>query len=220
VIKPLEILAEGPNVVMEYRCLDIGVMIFGKNNLLLGIGAAYPGTIAVAARHDLSGTDALNPGYFMGMPLIGRAQHFPFVRAGGTQQPFEVQAGYHVRHFPVAIVAPQLGIENLVARGEHDRRYVELDFLGLLMKIDCLVLTYAFANTAFFLFEVKAAFMYVSDKRNGLGKVYMNRFIRRQVLVVWIRHLDRTVLHTGVTPGAFVFDNVSGLFNQGDLEVS
>jgi len=39
-------------------------------------------------------------------------------------------------------------------------------------------------------------------------------------LIVWIRHLDRAVLNTGRTTRAFVLDNVSGLFIQGDLEVS
>jgi hypothetical protein len=39
-------------------------------------------------------------------------------------------------------------------------------------------------------------------------------------LIVWIRNIDRAVLYTGSTTRAFVLDNVSGLFVQGDLEVS
>jgi len=39
-------------------------------------------------------------------------------------------------------------------------------------------------------------------------------------LIVWIWDLDRAVLDTGTTTRAVVLDNVSGLFNQGDLEVS
>ena len=39
-------------------------------------------------------------------------------------------------------------------------------------------------------------------------------------MIVWIRDLDRAVLYTGSTPRAFVLYNVSGLFIQGDLEVS
>jgi hypothetical protein len=39
-------------------------------------------------------------------------------------------------------------------------------------------------------------------------------------LIVWIRNLDRAVLYTGRTTRAFVLYNVSGLFIQGDLEVS
>ena len=39
-------------------------------------------------------------------------------------------------------------------------------------------------------------------------------------MIVWIRDLDRAVLYTGTTTRAVVLDNVSGLFNQGDLEVS
>jgi hypothetical protein len=47
------------------------------------------------------------------------------------------------------------------------------------MKIYGLILTYAFANSAFLLFEVKAAFMDIRDEGNRLGKVYMDGFIRR-----------------------------------------
>ena len=39
-------------------------------------------------------------------------------------------------------------------------------------------------------------------------------------MIVWIRDLDRAVLHTGGTTRAFVLYNVSGLFIQGDREVS
>ena len=39
-------------------------------------------------------------------------------------------------------------------------------------------------------------------------------------MIVWIRNLDGTILYTGRTTRAIVFDNVSGLFVQGDLEVS
>ena len=39
-------------------------------------------------------------------------------------------------------------------------------------------------------------------------------------MIIWIRDLDRAVLYTGRTTRAFVLYNVSGLFIQGDLEVS
>ena len=39
-------------------------------------------------------------------------------------------------------------------------------------------------------------------------------------MIVWIRDLDRAVLYTGSATRAFVLYNVSGLFIQGDLEVS
>ena len=89
-----------------------------------------------------------------------------------------------------------------------------------MIKIDGLILTDAFANSAFLVLKVKAVFIYISNKGNGLRKIYMNGFIRRQVLIVWIRDFDRTVLYTGTTTRAVVLDNVSGLFNQGDLEIS
>ena len=39
-------------------------------------------------------------------------------------------------------------------------------------------------------------------------------------MIVWIRDFKRAVLYTGRTTGAFFLYNVSGLFIQGDLEVS
>jgi len=39
-------------------------------------------------------------------------------------------------------------------------------------------------------------------------------------LIIFIGDLDRAVLGTGSTTPAFIFYNVSGLFNQGYLEVS
>ena len=48
----------------------------------------------------------------------------------------------------------------------------------------------------------------------------MHRLICRQVLIVGIRNLHRAVLDTDRTTRAVIFDDVSGLFVQGDLEVS
>ncbi len=51
---------------MENRRVEIGIVIFGQNHLFLGISAANRGTIGVAAGNNLSGTDALDPGDFLG----------------------------------------------------------------------------------------------------------------------------------------------------------
>ncbi len=48
----------------------------------------------------------------------------------------------------------------------------------------------------------------------------MDGFIRRYVLIIWIRYRDRAVFYTGRTTRAFVLYNVSGLFSQVYLEVS
>jgi hypothetical protein len=45
-------------------------------------------------------------------------------------------------------------------------------------------------------------------------------FAGRQILVVWIRDIDRAVLHTGSATRAVVLYNVSGLFIQGNREIS
>jgi len=47
------------------------------------------------------------------------------------------------------------------------------------MKIDGLILADAFANSTFLLFKVKAAFIYIRNKGNGLREIYMDGFIGR-----------------------------------------
>jgi hypothetical protein len=46
-----------------------------------------------------------------------------------------------------------------------------------LVQIDGLVLANPFANTAFLLFQVKAAFIDIGDQGNGLGEVDMDGLI-------------------------------------------
>jgi len=48
----------------------------------------------------------------------------------------------------------------------------------------------------------------------------MDGFILRYVLIKLIRVLDWAVFYTGSATRAFALDNISGLFNQGCLEVS
>jgi hypothetical protein len=88
------------------------------------------------------------------------------------------------------------------------------------MKIYGVILTDSFANTTFLLFKVKAVFIDISDKGNCLRVVYVDGFIRRYVLIVWIRDQDRAVFYTGRTTRALVLFNVSGLPSQVYLEIS
>jgi hypothetical protein len=53
-----------------------------------------------------------------------------------------------------------------------------------------------------------------------LREVYMDGFILRYFLIKLIRVFDRAVFYTGSTTRAFVLYNISGLFNEGYLEVS
>ena len=89
-----------------------------------------------------------------------------------------------------------------------------------MIKIYGVIFTDALADATFLVFKIKAVFMDIRDKGNRLGKIDMDRFIRRQVLIIWIRDLNRAVLDADRTTRAFVLYNVSGLFNQGDLEVA
>jgi hypothetical protein len=69
---------------MKDGCLNLSVVVFGEDHLLLGVGTADRGTIAVPACPDLPGADAVNPGDAMGMFSVGRALDLTFVRAGGA----------------------------------------------------------------------------------------------------------------------------------------
>jgi hypothetical protein len=89
-----------------------------------------------------------------------------------------------------------------------------------LIEIDGLILTDSFANTTFLLFKVKTAFINISDQGNGLSEIDMDGFILRYFLIKLIRVFDRAVFYTGRTTRAFVLYNISGLFDQGYLEVS
>jgi hypothetical protein len=89
-----------------------------------------------------------------------------------------------------------------------------------LIQIDGLILTDSFANTTFLLFQVKTAFVNIRDQGNGLSEVDMDGFVLRYFLIKLIGVLDRAVFYAGRTTRAFVLENISGLFKQGDLEVS
>ena len=52
----------------------------------------------------------------------------------GAQQAFEVQAGYHVFHLPIAIVIAQLGIENIIPGRQNNCPDLDLCLLRLLVK--------------------------------------------------------------------------------------
>ena len=81
------------------------------------------------------------------------------------------------------------------------------------------VLTYCFANTAFLLFEVNTAFVYISDQGNCLSEVYVDGLILRYLLIKLIGVLDRAIFYAGSTTRAYALVNVSGLLNQRYIEV-
>jgi len=162
----------------------------------------------------------LNPGNLVRVLPVGRAQDLTFVWPGGAQQPLEVHAGDHVLHLPVAVVAPELGIERFEPGGQKDGADLDLYLLRCLLKIDGVIFTDAFADPAFFLFQIKTAFIDVGNQGDGLRIVDVDGFVLRQVLIEWIGVVDRAVFDAGGAPRAFVLNNVPGLFNQGYREVS
>ena len=48
---------------------------------------------------------------------------------------------------------------------------------GRLVKINGVVLTYVFTDTALLFLQVQAALIYISDKRYSLGKIYMDSLV-------------------------------------------
>ncbi len=113
----------------------------------------------------------------MGMLLVGSTQYLTLVRPGGAHQPFIVHAGDHVLHLSVTISVPHLRIKWLKARRQNNRPYIYFYLLRRLIEVDGLILTYCFANTTFLLFKVKAAFINIRDKGNGLSEIDMDGFI-------------------------------------------
>ena len=139
----------------------------------------------------------------MGMFLVRSTQDLTFVWPGGAHQPFIVHAGNHVLKLSVAVFRPHLGIKGLDARRQNDRPYVDIYLLRRLVEIDGLVLTDAFANTTFLLFQVNTAFIDIRDQGNGLREVNMDGLILRYLLIESVGVLDRAVLYASRTPRAF-----------------
>ena len=119
----------------------------------------------------------------------------------------------------VPIFLPHLGIKGLKAGRQNDRPYIYFYLLRLLIEIDGVILTDSFANPTFLLFQVKTAFIDIGDQGDCLSEVYMDGFVLRYFLIKSIRVFDRAVFYTGSTTRAFALDDISGLLNQGDLEV-
>jgi hypothetical protein len=139
----------------------------------------------------------------MGMFLVGSTQDLTFVWPSGTHQPFIVHTGHYVLHFSVTISVPHLGVKRFNARRQNDRRHFYFYLLRRLTEIDGLILADRLADTTFLLFQVKTAFIDISDQRNGLGEVYMDGFILRYFLIKLIRVFDWAVFYTGRTTRAF-----------------
>ncbi len=215
-----KILPEGSDIIMEYGAFGFEVMVLRQNHLFLGVGAAHAGTIAVVTRGDPSGTDTLNPGDFLGMFLVGGTKHFSFVRSGGRQQAFIVHAGDDVFKLSVAIFLLHFRVVRFDPGRKNDGPHIDVHLFRRLIQIDGVVLTHPFADAAFFLFEVNAAFIDIGDQGNGLGEINMGGFILANALIERVRVFDRTVFDTGgATRTLFLYD-VTGFLDKGDLKVS
>jgi hypothetical protein len=120
----------------------------------------------------------------------------------------------------VSIFLLHLGIKGFKAGRQNYGPYIYFYLLRRLIEIYGVVLTCSFANPTFLLFKVKTVFIYIGDQWNCLSEIYMYCFIIRYFLIILIGVFDGAVLHTGSATRAFALYDISGLFNQGYLEVS
>jgi hypothetical protein len=89
-----------------------------------------------------------------------------------------------------------------------------------LLKIDCVRLADAFADTTFLLFKVNTAIIDIGHKRNGLGKVYVDSLVLRYFLIKLIRIFNRTIFRAGCTTRAIILNNVPRFLRQGNIKVT
>jgi hypothetical protein len=118
------------------------------------------------------------------------------------------------------IFRPHLGIKGLEAGRQDYGGYLDFYLLRCLSEIDGFILTDPFANTAFFLFQVKTAFIDIGDQGNGLGEVDVDGLILRYFLVKGVRVFDRTVFDAGRTTRTFALDDIPGFPDERCLEIS
>ncbi len=218
-VEALEVLAVGPNVVVEYRRFQVGVVILREDDLLLDVRAADRRAVGVGALDDLSRAHAVNPGNLLGMLVVRRTQDLAGMRTRGTQQPLEVEAGYDVVDRSIAVVASEPWIVDLVARRQDDRPHLDDLRLRLLVQIDRVVLAGTHADGALLVLQKQATFVDVGDERNGLGEEHVDGLVVRQFLIEGIGDRDGAILHAGRAAGAKVFHDIPGLLDQRDLEV-
>ena len=162
----------------------------------------------------------MDPGDLLRMVLVRRPQDVALVRPGGAEQPLEVHAGDDVLVGAVAVVAPHLGIERLVAGREHDRADLDFDLLRRLVEVDGVVLAHAGADRAGLVLQVQAGVVDVGDQRHGLREIDVHRLVQRQVLVERVGDLDRAVFDADGAAGALVLVDVARLLGQRHREVA
>ena len=93
----LVILAKGPDIHIEYGTVKIPVGVFlGDHGFLYGIHAADRRAVAVSATVGISGTDALEPGNFLGIFSVRGPLKMPQGGSRGAQDTLELKACHHV----------------------------------------------------------------------------------------------------------------------------
>ena len=88
------------------------------------------------------------------------------------------------------------------------------------MKIYGVGLTYAFAYSAFLLFEIDATLIDIRDKRYCLRKIYVDRLVVGYLLIEGIGVFNRAVFYTCRATRTFILENVPRFLGQGYGEVT
>ena len=120
-VKTLEVLAVGADVVVEDGASGFGVVVLGQDHLFLGVGAADRRAVAVLPRGDPPGAHAVNPGDVVRVLLVRPAQDLALVGAGCAEQPLVVHAGDHVFELFVPVIPVQGRVVGIIARCQDDR---------------------------------------------------------------------------------------------------
>jgi len=161
----------------------------------------------------------LKPGYLVRIVFIRRTKYLSFIWASCTQQTFKVHAGYHVLELAIAILVPDFGIKDIIAQRQKDGSDIYFYLLFFLIKVNGLIITNSFADTAFIFFKVETVFINIGYKGYCLSKVDMDCFVLRYLLIKWIRDVNRAVFCTSTTTSAFVLFNVSRLSGQRYIKI-
>ena len=114
-IVTFEVFAEGADIVMEHRGIQVGTVVLGQDHLLLGIGTAYRGTIGITPGDDLPGTNALDPRNPVWMFTVRRTSDFALIGTGGRDDAFIFKTGNDVFHLAVTEVTTLRRVEYVVA---------------------------------------------------------------------------------------------------------
>ncbi len=132
-----EVLAGGAHVQVKQGHIQFRAEVLpGHDGLFQGGHAAEVGAIGLGPFADIPGADAMDPGDFFGLTVVGAPAHVPLEGPAGAQDALELQAGVNIGILAVAIERRGAGVEGLETGGQDDRAHLQGALLLLLGVID------------------------------------------------------------------------------------